>query len=127
MRADMDALIRGQSSMKAEMKELQSIIGEHVPKQFAMDRQRMTEIENTISLASSPKPQPRQENQAAILNMILANAGGMWLPIRDIRHKMNLSEEAFSRLLSVMKTSIDTKPDGTDGRRKLIRKKNKIH
>ncbi len=124
MRADVDAMARAQASMKAELRSATEA-NELRALEIAQDRKRLSGLENLLHEVSCPKPQPKQENQAAILNMILTASEGHWLLIRDVRRKMSVTDDAFSRLLKII-PGVETKPDPTDGRRKLIRKKNKI-
>lgn len=126
MRADMDAMARAQASLKAEMQSAAEA-NELRALEIAQDRKRLSGLENLLHEASCPRPQPKQENQIEILSVILTNSAGMWLPIQDIRRKMGLSEEAFSRLLKLVPPGMaELKADPGNKRRKLIRKKNKI-
>ena len=122
-KADLDVIMMGLQSLKRNTEELEIQIG----KEVSEDRKRIRALETILELTNQAKlrPQPRQDNQAALLNMMMINAYPQWVQIETYREKMKLPSGEFSRLLRIM-PEIEIKADRNDKRRKLIRKKVKV-
>jgi len=103
-KADLDVIMMGLQGLKRNTEELEI----HLGKEISEDRKRIRALETILELTNQAKlkPQPRQDNQAALLNMMLINAYPQWNHIEVFREKMGLPPGEFSRLLRIMKSGV---------------------
>lgn len=98
------------SKLRAEFAYFQ----EHIARDIALDRERITELENKQNEHTS-----QQKNQGDILRLILAANNGKMLQTEAIK-KMNISKYDFSRLLLILKNEIHVKPYYKDRRKNIL-------
>jgi hypothetical protein len=87
-------------------------------RQFAVQVGKDIDALFEANLATTAKPQPLQKDRGDILRALLAANGGKMLA-KDARHKMRLSKDRFSKLLTVC-DFIERKPYHLDKRQDII-------
>ncbi len=123
MRDDIAALMNGQRALRTELEAStveahQQIHAAQSLKNESLDR-RISSLDDILALPETPRP--KQMDQGDLLRAYLSANGDLWYPAKDIRRKMNMRSDDFSRLLKTLKGVVESKKNPEDGREILIK------